>query len=220
MVGIFDSIKHAILEEDPEDLAKKQKQNPIPDPGKTRSVAAVSAAPVIVKTSTVINAEDRANAINLLVGRVFVGDTPYTEYRTTFDALADAIVDKRARRKASLSVVMKKHGADKVLGAIASHKDRLAAERTAFERSVSPEHGGVMEKLNADVAAKQQEITSAKSEIERLEAAVTQAEQAKDVLNTQVADELAKQNRARDLFESAHVALSDEIAEDEKLMAQ
>lgn len=166
-----------------------------------------------------ISGDDRGNAIRVLSERVFAGDTPYMEYRSTYDALADAVPDEGARRKAALAVVVRKHGADGLAVAIAQCKEKLVAEQSAFEKSIGPGQGPI-DAFEREIAVKDQDISKKEAEIAQLEQDIKKLKQDKEALQGEAAKERAKQEHARAVFEIAHQALSQELAADEKLFNQ
>lgn len=181
------------------------------------SVASIQTKTTPINTGTV-SSDDRANAVKVLSERVFNGDTPYTEYRTTFEALLGTVSPDDNRRKAALAVVSKKYSIGGVADAIVAHKNILLQERTVFEQSLSPKQGGVIEGYEKDVHSKEETIQTKLAEIERLKREISGLEEGKKASQEKITEERAKHEHARSVFEVAYQELSRSIESDEMLI--
>jgi hypothetical protein len=194
----------------------------IPDKTTNNSVARTSITQSAITppayTTGTVSGEDRAKAIEVLSGRVLSGDTPYVEYRTTYEALEGTVSPDDNRRKAALAVVSKKYGIAQVARSIVVHKETLAQERNVFEQSLSPKQGGPIEAYEKDVATKEQSIQAKNSEIERLKREIEDLEQGKKVSQEKIMEERVKHEHARAVFEVAFNGLSQGIEADEQLI--
>jgi chromosome segregation ATPase len=180
-----------------------------------KTTAHSAAIPVYAGT---VNNEDRLQAIKVLAERVMTGNTPYVEYRATFDALEGTVTPDDNRRRAALAVVSKKYGIEKVAQAILSHKNTLAEECATFEQSIGSTRGGPIEACEKDIASKEQSIQTKRAEIERLTREIEDLEQGKKASEGRITEERAKHEHAKAVFGAAFKELSSEIDADEQLI--
>lgn len=204
-------LKDAFFEDEYPKPSDKQTSKPVVQS------AAIQPAMAPINTGTVSN-DDRTNAVKVLSERVFTGNTPYVDYRTTYDALEGTVSPDDNRRKAALAVVSKKHGIQGVAQAITVHKNNLSQERAVFEQSLSPKQGGPIEAYEKDVQTKEQSIQAKLSEIESLKREIEDLEQGKKTSQEKITEERAKHEHARAVFEVAYQVLSQGIESDEQLI--